>query len=53
VQGKTASLFAQPYINLSEYDAVQFPSKKEILPAQQSPFNEFERCQQSNATARQ
>jgi hypothetical protein len=30
---------------------VEFPSKREILLAQQSAVNEFERRQQSNATA--
>jgi hypothetical protein len=30
---------------------VEFPSKKEILLLQQSVVNEYERCQQSNATA--
>jgi hypothetical protein len=32
---------------------VEFPSKKEILLVQQSAVNEYELCQQSNATARQ
>jgi hypothetical protein len=32
---------------------VEFPSKKEILLVQQSAVNEYERCQQSKATARQ
>jgi Integrase zinc binding domain len=50
--GKIASLFAKPYISQPEYDAVDFPSKKEILLVQQSAVNECERCQQSNATAR-
>jgi hypothetical protein len=49
-QGKMASLFAQPYISQSDYDTVDFPSNKEILLAQQSAVNEYERCQQSNAT---
>jgi hypothetical protein len=47
-----ASLFAQPYITPPDYDTVVFPSKKEILLVQQSAVNEYERCQQSNATAR-
>jgi hypothetical protein len=49
--GKMASLFAQPYISPPDDDTVEFPSKKEILLAQQSAVNEDERCQQSNATA--
>jgi Integrase zinc binding domain len=48
-----ASLFAQPYISPSDYDYVEFQSKKEIILRQQSAVNEYERCQQSNATARQ
>jgi Integrase zinc binding domain len=32
---------------------VEFPSKKDILLVQQSAVDEYERCQQSNATARQ
>jgi hypothetical protein len=48
-----ASLFAQPYISLPDYDTAEFPSKKEIILAQQSAVNEYERCQQGNATARQ
>jgi hypothetical protein len=48
-----ASLFAQPYISPPDYDTVVFQSKKEILLMQQSAVNEYERCQQSNATARQ
>jgi hypothetical protein len=51
--GKMASLFAQPYISPPDFDTVEFPSKKEILLVQQSTVNEYERCQQSNATARQ
>jgi Integrase zinc binding domain len=51
--GKMASLFAQPYISPPDYDTVDFPSKKEIQLVQQSAVNEYERCQQSNATARQ
>jgi hypothetical protein len=48
-----ASLFAQPYISPPDYDTVVFPLKKKILLVQQSAVNEYERCQQSNATARQ
>jgi hypothetical protein len=48
-----ASLFAQPYISPPDYDTVEFPSKEDILMVQQSAVNEYERCQQSNATARQ
>jgi hypothetical protein len=51
--GKMASLFAQPYISPPDYDTVEFPSKKEILLAQQSAVDEYERCQQGNAMARQ
>jgi hypothetical protein len=51
--GKMASLFAQPYISPPDYDTVEFPSKKEILLVQQSAVDEYERYQQSNATARQ
>jgi hypothetical protein len=47
------SLFAQPYITPPDYDTVEFLSKKEIILAQQSAVNEYERCQQGNATARQ
>jgi hypothetical protein len=47
------SLFAQPYISPPDHDTVEFPSKKEILLVQQCAVNEFERLQQSNATARQ
>jgi Integrase zinc binding domain len=50
--GKMASLFAQPYISPPDYNTVVFPSKKEILLVQQSAVNEYERFQQSNATAR-
>jgi Integrase zinc binding domain len=53
VHGKMASLFAQPYISPPDYDTVEFPSKKEILLVQQSAVDEYERCQKSNATARQ
>jgi hypothetical protein len=49
--GKMDSLFAQPNISPPDYDTVEFPSKKEILLVQQSSVNEYERCQQSNATA--
>jgi hypothetical protein len=48
-----ASLFAQPYISSPDYDTVEFPSKKEILPVKQSAVDEYERCQQGNARARQ
>jgi hypothetical protein len=51
--GKMASLFAQPYISPPDYDTVEFPLKKEILLVQQSAVNEYERCQQNNAMARQ
>jgi hypothetical protein len=51
--GKMASLFVQPYISPPEYDTVEFPSKTEILLVQQSAVNEYERCKQSNETARQ
>jgi hypothetical protein len=51
--GKMAGLFAQPYISRSEYDALEFPSKKEIILVQQSAVNEYERFQQSKATAPQ
>jgi hypothetical protein len=46
-----ASLFAQPYISPPDYNTVKFPSRKEILLVQQSAVNEYERYQQSNATA--
>jgi Integrase core domain len=48
-----ASLFAQPYISPLDCDTVEFPSKKEILLAQQSAVNEYERRHQRDATARQ
>jgi hypothetical protein len=48
-----ASHFAQPYLSPPDYDTVDFPSQKEILLVQQSSVNEYERCQQSNATAGQ
>jgi hypothetical protein len=51
--GKMASLFGQPYISPPSYDTMEFPSKKEILLVQKNAVNEYERCQQSNATARQ
>jgi Integrase zinc binding domain len=51
--GKMARLFAQPYISPPDYDTVEFPSKKKILLVQQSAVDEYERCQQGNATARQ
>jgi RNase H-like domain found in reverse transcriptase len=51
--GKMASLFVQAYISLPDYDTVVFPSKKEFLLVQQSAVNEYERCQQSKAAARQ
>jgi hypothetical protein len=51
--GKMASLFAQPYISPPYYDTVVFSSNKEILLVQQSAFNEYERCQQSNTAALQ
>jgi hypothetical protein len=51
--GKMASLFAQPYISPPDYDTVEFPSKKEILLVQHSAVDEYERCQQGRAMARQ
>jgi Integrase zinc binding domain len=48
-----ASLFSQPYISPPNYDTVDYPSRKEILLVQQSSVNEYDRCQQSNATAGQ
>jgi hypothetical protein len=51
--GKVASHFAQPYISPPDYNAVEFPSKSGILLVQQSAVDEYERFQQSNATARQ
>jgi hypothetical protein len=50
--GKVASLYAEPYISLPDYDTVEFPSKKEILPEHQSAIIKHERCQQSNVTDR-
>jgi hypothetical protein len=46
-----ASLFAQPYISPPDYDTVDFPSKKEILLAQKNAINEYERLEQTKATA--
>jgi Integrase zinc binding domain len=51
--GNMASLFSQPYISPPDYDTVDFPSKTDILLVQQSAVNEYERCQQGNAMARQ
>jgi Integrase zinc binding domain len=48
-----ANLFAQPYISPPDYDTVEFSSKKEILLVQKSAIDEFERCQQGSAMARQ
>jgi hypothetical protein len=48
---KIASLFAQPYISLPDYDTVEFPSKMDILLVRQSAVNEYKRCPQSNAMA--
>jgi Integrase core domain/Integrase zinc binding domain len=48
-----ASLFAQPYISPPDYDTVGFPPKKDSLLVQKSAVDEYERCQQSNAMARQ
>jgi hypothetical protein len=53
MHGKMASLFSQTYISLPDYDTVKFLSKKEIILVQQSSVNEYERYQQSKATARQ
>jgi hypothetical protein len=47
------SLFSHPYISPPDYDTAEVLSKKQILLAQQSAVNEYERFQQSNATARQ
>jgi hypothetical protein len=38
---KMAILFAQPYIRPPDYDTVNFPSKREILLAQQSAVSEY------------
>jgi hypothetical protein len=46
-----ASLFAQPYISSPDYDTMELASTKDILLVQHSAVNEYERCQQSNATA--
>jgi hypothetical protein len=51
--GKIDSLFAQPYISPPDYDTVEFPPKKEMLLVQQSAVDEYERCQQGDAMARQ
>jgi hypothetical protein len=51
--GRMAILFAQPYISLPDYDTVEFRSTKYILLVRQSAVNEYDRCQQRNATARQ
>jgi hypothetical protein len=51
--GKMASLLAQPYISPPDYDLAEVPSTKKILHVQQSAVDEYERCQQRNATARQ
>jgi hypothetical protein len=51
--GEMASLFAQPYISWPDYDTVEFPSKKAIVLVQKSAVDEYQRCQQSNAMARQ
>jgi hypothetical protein len=51
--GKMASQFAQTYMSPPDYDTVDFRWNKEILLMQQSAFNEYERCQKRNATARQ
>jgi hypothetical protein len=51
--GKMASLFVQPYISPPDYDTAEIPSKKDIQLAQQKAVNEYERTQQSNATAPQ
>jgi hypothetical protein len=51
--GKMASLFAQPYISPPDYDTVEFPSKNDILLVQKCAVDEYERCQQDNAMARQ
>jgi Integrase zinc binding domain len=51
--GKMASLFVQPYISPPDYDTVEFPSRKKYLLVQQSAVDEYERCQQGSAMARQ
>jgi hypothetical protein len=50
--GKMASLFTQPYTITPDCDTVEFPSKKDILLAQQSAVNKYEQRQQSSAIAR-
>jgi hypothetical protein len=45
-------LFAQPYITSPDYDMVEFLSKKDILLAQKSVVQEYERRQQCKSTAR-
>jgi hypothetical protein len=45
-----ASLFSQPYITPPDYGTVKFLLKKEILLAQTSAVQEYERGQQSSAT---
>jgi hypothetical protein len=42
VNGKMASLFAQPYISPPDKDTAEIPSKKKIILAQQSAVNEYE-----------
>jgi RNase H-like domain found in reverse transcriptase len=51
--GKMESLFAQPYISPPDSDTVEFSSKKDIQLVQESAVDEYERCHQSNAMARQ
>jgi hypothetical protein len=52
--GKMSSLFSQPYISPPDYDTMGFPSKvKDILLVQHIAVDEYERCQQGNAMARQ
>jgi hypothetical protein len=46
-----ASLFSQPYITPSDYDTVEFPSKKEIMLAQSSAAQENERSLLRKANA--
>jgi hypothetical protein len=46
-------LYTQPYIRPPDYDTVEYPSKKEILLAQQIAVHGYERHKQSNATALQ
>jgi hypothetical protein len=40
---KMARIFAQPYISPTDYDIMDFPSKKDILLVQQSSVNKYER----------